>query len=173
MGTVKVKIVEDDEDLRELLTVFLSSEGFLVSTAMDGCEALHQLEQESGWVVLTDTMMPNMDGFELIERLQRSQRLRGENPVILFSAGCESRRISSLLEKHAIQMFVPKPFDIDELMARIRSVWQWQEQTRGSTALTVDAEDAVSSPKPSLSEEDETGYEAVAISHHATWKMSA
>src|SRR5215467_5506325 len=83
----KVLIVDDDEEIRTLLQDMLLEEGFHVDTARDGQEALELLERESGWIILLDIMMPNIDGREVIRRLQANQALREHNKVALMSAG--------------------------------------------------------------------------------------
>ncbi len=113
----KVLIVDDDEEIRALLRDMLVEEGFDVDTARDGREALALLERESGWIILLDVMMPNMDGRELIRRLQSNHALRGRNKVALMSAGERLAQERLHLATDVVEALLPKPFDLDEVLA--------------------------------------------------------
>lgn len=113
----KVLIVDDDDEIRALLQDMLLEEGFEVGTARDGQEALDLLERESGWIVLLDIMMPNVDGREVIRRLQANQALRDRNKVALMSAGGRLAQEHLHLSTDVIEALLPKPFDLDDVLA--------------------------------------------------------
>ena len=113
----KVLIVDDDEEIRTLLEDMLMEEGFHVGTARDGQEALDLLERESGWIILLDIMMPNVDGREVIRRLQANQALRAENKVALMSAGGRLAQERLHLATDVVEALLPKPFDLDDVLA--------------------------------------------------------
>ncbi len=81
-----ILIVDDDPHLRELTRVFLQHEGFDVSEACDGVEALSALEQLKVEMVILDIMMPKMDGWELCRQLRRYYDV----PVLMLTARGET-----------------------------------------------------------------------------------
>jgi CheY-like chemotaxis protein len=113
----KVLIVDDDEEIRALLQDVLQEEGYRVGTARDGQEALEVLHRESGWVVLLDIMMPNVDGHEVIRQLQTNDVLRDRNKVALMSAGGRLAQERLQLTSDVVEALLPKPFDLDDVLA--------------------------------------------------------
>jgi CheY-like chemotaxis protein len=120
----KVLIVDDDEEIRSLLQDMLLEEGFRVGTARDGQEALDLLEQEGGWIILLDIMMPNVDGREVIRRLQASQKLREQNRVALMSAGGRLAQERLHLATDVVEALLPKPFDLDDVLTVVSRLAQ-------------------------------------------------
>jgi DNA-binding response OmpR family regulator len=115
-----VLIIEDDKDILSLLAEFLQDEGFLVSTAENGIKALEFLNSTARLpqLILLDLMMPLISGEELLTQLQR------ENiniPTIVLTAKDSTNKRVELLNNGADD-FLPKPFEFDELVARVRSV---------------------------------------------------
>ena len=113
----KVLIVDDDEEIRALLQDMLVEEGHQVDTARDGQEALDRLHLESGWVILLDIMMPNVDGREVIRQLEVNFSLRDRNKVALMSAGGRLAQERLNLTSNVVQALLPKPFDLDDVLA--------------------------------------------------------
>jgi DNA-binding response OmpR family regulator len=112
-----VLLVDDDPTLLSILSRRVARAGFEVSTARSGATALKLLEE--GWpaLVVVDLMMPGMDGFELCRRIKQLADI----PIIVLSAVDESEAKVSALELYA-EDYVTKPFDPDELIARIQRV---------------------------------------------------
>lgn len=110
-GTVLV--VDDEPQVLALLNELLDFEGYEVETANDGLEALLCLRQKEEPrpvdVVVTDVMMPRMDGLTLAQRIEQEV---GKVPIILLSAGLDVAR-------DAPWPFLGKPFDLDELLGLI------------------------------------------------------
>ncbi len=113
----KVLIVDDDEEIRALLQDMLLEEGYQVDTARDGQEALDRLQRESGWVILLDIMMPNVDGREVIRQLEGNHSLRDKNKVALMSAGGRLAQERMSLTSDVVAALLPKPFDLDDVLA--------------------------------------------------------
>ena len=110
----KILIVDDEEHIRELIRFYLDKEGFSVVQAASGEEALHLLENEYIDLAIVDIMMPVMDGFQLVEEMK-------DIPVIMLTAKSQSAdklRGFSL----GIDDYVTKPFDPDELLARVKTI---------------------------------------------------
>jgi DNA-binding response OmpR family regulator len=119
MPSVRPTVLVVDDDLTLLSTVArrLSREGYAVKTAGSGIAALKGLEQWWPSLVIVDLMMPGMDGFELSRRIKRIADL----PIIMLSAVDASEAKVSALEHYA-EDYITKPFDPDELVARVQRV---------------------------------------------------
>lgn len=116
-GGASVLVVDDDEMNRMLLKRGLEQQGHAVNLAPDGRAALDLLSKETFDLVLLDVLMPEMDGFELLELLQADERLR-QVPVIMISALDDMESVVRSLEMGA-EDYLPKPFDPVLLRARI------------------------------------------------------
>ncbi len=112
-----VLLVDDDRTLLSVLSRRVSRAGYEVVTVNSGPAALKQLESSWPALLVIDVMMPGMDGFELARRVKQLADL----PIIILSAVDASEAKVSALELYA-EDYVTKPFDPDELVARIQRV---------------------------------------------------
>ena len=113
----RVLVVDDDDDIRLLLHELLSGAGYLVETAQDGRAALRVFHEKPTDVVVLDLSMPELDGFETLERL----RDVSDVPVILLTA--RSSEIDKVRGFRAgADDYVVKPFGRQELLARIEAL---------------------------------------------------
>lgn len=123
--TPRALIVDDDPDLRELISQFLSNNGFIVDTASQARDMDRHLARGDVDIVVLDYMMPGEDGLSVCKRLNEA----GGPPVIMLSArGEEIDRIVGL--ELGADDYMSKPFHPRELLARIRAVLRRRE-TRG------------------------------------------
>lgn len=83
-----ILLVDDDQDLRDLYTLLLEQDGFTVTGARDGEEALARVSGLSPDLIITDVTMPRMNGLELCRRLHQDERLRRIPVLIQSSDGC-------------------------------------------------------------------------------------
>ena len=104
-----VLIVDDDARLREFVRVNLEAEGYEVREAGDGEEALAALGERSPDLILLDVMMPQVDGWETLRRIQEHTGV-GAIPVIMFSGQVDERSAGEA-ESRGAQGFIGKPFD--------------------------------------------------------------
>ena len=111
-----VLVVEDHADLREMLAVLLTSEGFDVQTARNGAEALARLDESRPSVILLDLMMPVMTGDEFRARQLADPRYR-DVPVICMTAAHDGRARAQSLRADA---YFQKPVDFDRLLGAVR-----------------------------------------------------
>lgn len=111
-----ILIVEDEEKLSRVLELELSYEGYETGVARDGKEALEKMEEQSWDLVLLDIMLPELSGLEVLRRIRRTDLT---TPIILLTARDEVHDKVSGLDLGAND-YVTKPFQIEELLARIR-----------------------------------------------------
>lgn len=118
----RVLVVDDEKDIRELIKFYLNKEGFDVVEAGDGEEALDLFESEYIDLAIIDIMMPKMDGFELVENLKDYKDV----PCIMLTAKAESK---DKLRGFSVGVddYVVKPFDPNELMARVKAIMKRYE----------------------------------------------
>ena len=112
----RVLIVDDESCLREIYAMVLSDEGYAVATAHDGPAALASFRRSRPDLVLLDVTMPGMSGYDVC----RAMNLEASAPsvhVIMMSAGSRCPR-----RDPAIAFFLPKPFDLDRLLAIVASL---------------------------------------------------
>lgn len=128
----KILLVEDDKNLNKTVEIFLKSDGFEVVACFDGLEALQCLNGNGIDLVLTDIMMPNMDGFELAEKI----RLTDKQLPIIFMTAKDDKPSKQLGFKLEIDDYITKPFDMDELVMRIRAILR-RNQTLSSKKVAV------------------------------------
>ncbi|WP_372604290.1 phosphate regulon transcriptional regulator PhoB [Actibacterium sp.] len=114
-----VLIVEDEPAQREVLAYNLTAEGFDVSQAENGEEALLLVNEAQPDVIVLDWMLPNVSGIEVCRRLKSNAKTRGV-PIIMLSARAEEVDRVRGLETGADD-YVVKPYSVVELMARVRS----------------------------------------------------
>jgi two-component system, OmpR family, phosphate regulon response regulator PhoB len=123
----KVLVVEDEGEIRDLVSYTLESEGFAVLPAANGMEAFERLANETPDIVVLDLMMPAISGLEVLQTIrQKSAAL----PIIILSAlGNEENRVRGL--QLGADDYMTKPFSPRELVARIQAVLR---RTNGATA---------------------------------------
>ena len=102
-GAAKVLVVDDDPKSRDVLRRTLTKEGWTVAEAANGREALDQLERGRPALVLLDLMMPEMDGFEVLERMRREEAWR-DIPVIVVTAKDLTREDVDRLNGHVAKV---------------------------------------------------------------------
>jgi two-component system phosphate regulon response regulator PhoB len=115
-----VLIVEDEDALAELLSYNLKKEGFRVSAAGDGEEAMIAVEEHQPDVVLLDWMLPKVSGIEVCRRLRGRHETRNIPIIMLTARGEEADRIRGL--DTGADDYIIKPFLMKELFARVRAV---------------------------------------------------
>jgi excisionase family DNA binding protein len=115
-----VLIVDDDEQLREFVRVNLEMDGYVVREAGSADEGLAALEAEPPDLVLLDVKMPQVDGFEMLRRMQDRHGV-GSVPVIMFS-GKVDEETASRAAREGAQAFIGKPFDPQALIESTRQL---------------------------------------------------
>jgi len=116
----KIMIVDDEMATLLPLKRSLEAEGYRVLEAYDGYQAIEKSKTEMPELILLDLMLPGIDGFEVCAQLKKD-KLTGKIPVIMLTAKDEIRDKVKNLEMSADD-YVTKPFNLNELKARIRNV---------------------------------------------------
>lgn len=114
-GPLQVLVVDDDVPIQKALLAFLRGEGLRGEAVSDGASALAVVELRQPEVVLLDTLMPVMDGFEFMERLRT--RTTGRPKVIVVSA---AERLDLVQARMGADACIPQPFDPERLRAALR-----------------------------------------------------
>lgn len=137
----QILVVDDSPDNVFLIQTILEEEGYTISTAEDGPSALAQIEQSPPSLVLLDVMMPGMDGFEVTQRLRKNTKLPFI-PILLITA-YDQPSVAQGLDMGADD-FIRKPVEVDELLARVRSLLRLKHSVDERDQIARQREDFVS-----------------------------
>ncbi len=120
-----ILVVEDDKNLRKLITTCLKKNNYTPFEANDGEEALEMLDKQYIDLIITDVMMPKMDGFELIKELRMSEY---KLPILLITAkdSIQDKKEGFLL---GADDYMVKPINIEELLLRVKVLLRRAEST--------------------------------------------
>ncbi len=117
MAAIKVMVVDDDRNICDLLRLYLEKEGWEVSVAYDGAAALDTYEKDKPDILLLDVMMPELDGWQVCRELRKIAQV----PIIMLTAKGEVfDRVLGL--QLGADVYVVKPFEVKEVVARIKAV---------------------------------------------------
>lgn len=132
MANNKVLIVDDDENIVELIRLYLEKEGFSTITANNGLRAVELFKSETPSIVVLDVMMPEMDGWQVCREIRRVSNI----PIIMLTAKGETFDKVLGLELGADDYMV-KPFETKELVARVKAVLRRSEAKETSTEKEI------------------------------------
>ena len=115
---VKILVCEDDKSLNKLVTSYLGDNGYEVTSCQNGEEGLLALEKSTFDLIITDIMMPKVDGFELAEGI----RMTDKTTPIIFMSAKDDKPSKMYGYKLGIDDYITKPFDIDELVMKVGAI---------------------------------------------------
>ncbi len=130
----KILVAEDELTNSILLKRLLSKAGYSVIVSHNGADALKHLEKETFDALLTDWMMPNMDGIELIRRVREKVR---PLPLIIMITALVSEGAKSYALESGADDYIAKPIDVDELLTRVKDGLDKKQQTEPVRTTTV------------------------------------
>ena len=144
MAKEHIVIVEDEEDILELLRYHLTREGYSVTTAANGEQALKIISQKMPALVLLDLMLPGLNGLELCRRLKQDPRTAAI-PIMMVTAKNEESDVVVGLELGADD-YIMKPFSMKVLVARVHAVLRRHKQSVVNTDAVIRIHDLVINP---------------------------
>jgi DNA-binding response OmpR family regulator len=132
----RILIVDDEERMVRFIRLNLEHDGFLVSEAFNGREALQQLRDVSPDLILLDVMMPELDGFEVLQMVRETSKV----PVLMLTAkGEEDDRVRGL--ELGADDYITKPFSPREMVSRVKAVLRRTESSSGSTHGLIEVDE--------------------------------
>lgn len=137
MAGPRILIIDDDINILSTLRILFQKEGFEVTTAFDGDDGLRKILGGSVDIILSDVDMPKMSGFDVFQKL-RQQGLIQRIPIIMMSAGVGPLDRAKYIENGA-EDFVVKPFNVMELLARVKRVLARAGGNMGTNTRTPSA----------------------------------
>jgi two-component system OmpR family response regulator len=132
---MRLLVVEDEPDLLSSLARALREEGYAVDTAADGEEGIYKAESSDYDAVVLDVMLPKLDGWEVLRKLRAMKK----TPVLMLTARDQARDRVRGLDTGADD-YVIKPFDLSELLARLRALIR---RSAGQTRNIIEIGNAV------------------------------
>lgn len=129
---IKILLVEDDKDLNNTVRIILEENGYDITQCYDGEQALKKFDDNTYDIVISDIMMPNMDGYALAEEIREVNK---QIPILFMTAKDD---ISSKEKgfKIGIDDYIVKPFDLQELVIRIGAILR-RLQIKNSNTITI------------------------------------
>ena len=136
--TPRILLVDDEPGLRTAVQAYLEEEGFQVTTAVDGEDGWEKAQKMIPDVIISDVMMPRCDGYGLLKKIREDERLGGTPVIFLTAKGMTADRTQGY--QAGVDDYMPKPFDPDELVARVKNVVQRQERLLTEAARFANAD---------------------------------
>lgn len=115
---IKLLLVEDDVELNKSVKIYLENNDYNVVSCYNGAEALGKFENEKFDIIISDIMMPILDGFSFVEKI----RERNAIIPIIFMTARDDKFSKQLGYKLGIDDYITKPFDIDELVLKLKAI---------------------------------------------------
>ncbi len=139
----RILSVDDVQDNLNLVRTLLEGEGYNVDSAIDGTIALEKIRKSPPDLIILDVMMPGIDGYEVTRRIRNNPEIN-YIPILLLTAYPESS--ASVVEglDTGADDFIRKPFEIEELLARVRSLLKLKHSMDEQLKMTLQREDFVS-----------------------------
>ncbi len=132
MAEDRILVVEDDEITAGMLSLVLEREGFDVVTAADGEEGLRLLIDDDVRLLITDCLIPKLDGFKLVKRVRAIDALR-DTPIVMMSAIYRKGNYRQAAIEAGADLYVVKPFKPEELLEQVKKLLA-QSAAKGNTA---------------------------------------
>ena len=129
----KILVIDDDIAINELIKINLELQGYEVKQAFNGTEGFALAKQEQPNLIVLDVMMPEVDGFTVAQRIRQSQNI-SDTPILMLTA------LSQLTDKVngfdiGVDDYLTKPFEIEELVVRVRALLKRSNQIPKSIAV--------------------------------------
>lgn len=132
-------LVDDEPGLREAVQAYLEDTGFTVNVASNAPEGWDKLQQNPPDLVITDIMMPKVDGYQFLKQMREDPRFKGLPVVFLTARGMTKDRIQGY--QAGCDAYISKPFDPDELVAVVENLLERRVATAKEEGETTNLED--------------------------------
>lgn len=130
--SARILLVDDEPGLREAVQAYLEDSGFAVRVARDATEGWEAAQQFSPDLVISDIMMPEVDGYQFLKQLREDARFKATPVVFLTAKGMTMDRIQGY--QAGCDAYLPKPFDPDELVAIVENLLERRQETVAAIA---------------------------------------
>jgi DNA-binding NarL/FixJ family response regulator len=140
--SAKLLLVDDEPGLREAVKDYLQESGFSVQVASNAREGWELMQQNTPELVISDIMMPQVDGYQFLKQVREDPRFKALPVVFLTAKGMTQDRIQGY--QAGVDAYLPKPFDPDELVAIVENLLERRTakaQTTGEDSETPDITD--------------------------------
>lgn len=117
-----ILVVDDEPDILETISEILNLEGYTVFTARDGNDCLEKLDDVIPDIILLDIMMPGLTTKEILDQIEQDKRLKDTKIIFITAVGMTEAEKEELLSREKVIDFIQKPFELDELLSKIRAV---------------------------------------------------
>ncbi|OGF51919.1 hypothetical protein A3I27_01025 [Candidatus Giovannonibacteria bacterium RIFCSPLOWO2_02_FULL_43_11b] len=118
---MKILIIEDDKFLRDLMSQKLVKEGFNVKEALDGEDGLKIALEETPDLILLDLILPRIDGFEVLERIKKNEKL-SDLPVLILSNLGQKADVQRAMSMGAQEFLIKSNFTLGEIVEKIKTI---------------------------------------------------
>ncbi len=139
---MKILIVEDEADSRIFLERRLQKEGLTVHSASNGVEALETIQNSIPDIVVSDIMMPEMDGFELCRRMKADDDLKAI-PFLFYTATFLDSRDEQLAMALGGEKFIAKPMEFEQLLEIIQEVFEKYKKEKGANGQPTKSDEEI------------------------------
>jgi DNA-binding NarL/FixJ family response regulator len=139
--SARLLLVDDEPGVRESVQAYLEDSGYAVQVAAGAKDAWEMLQRDPPELVITDVMMPQVDGYQFLKQMRDDPRFVAMPVVFLTARGMKSDRISGY--QAGCDAYLPKPFDPEELIAIVKNILQRRASTNseaGGIAKQIAAE---------------------------------
>lgn len=117
-----ILVVDDEPDILETISEILNLEGYAVFTARNGNECLEKLDDIIPDIILLDIMMPGLTTKEILDQIEQDERLKDTKIIFITAVGMTEAEKEELLSREKVVDFIQKPFELDELLSKIKAV---------------------------------------------------
>ena len=136
-----ILVIEDNEDVRKVLSLYLKKNGHEISEAGDGLAGLQAAEEEKPDLVLLDVLLPRIDGIEVLKKLRKNPSC-ADIPVIMMSAVLQTSDIQNETQRLNISGFLQKPFQVRHLLKMVKEALASKEEVEPLEARAQEDEGA-------------------------------
>lgn len=130
---IQILVIEDEADVRENLEEILRFKGYNVITAVNGLDGLEKIQNHQIDLVISDIMMPEMDGYELVKKVRESQSLIHIPVILLTAKTMVDEKIQGL--EYGADDYITKPFNTKELLARVHNLIEVRKVLRNKSFM--------------------------------------